>query len=25
VTRNYVLNNIGATDKVIKYCRNLLK
>ena len=24
VTRNYVLNNLGATDKVIKYCRNLL-
>lgn len=24
VTRNYVLNNIGATDKVIKYCSKLL-
>lgn len=25
VTRNYVLNNLGATDKIIQYCRNMLK
>lgn len=24
VTRNYVLNNLGATDKVIKYCTKIL-
>jgi len=25
VTRNYVLNNLGATDKIIQYCRKVLK
>jgi 3-deoxy-D-manno-octulosonic-acid transferase len=25
VTRNYVLSNLGATDKIIQYCRNVLK
>jgi 3-deoxy-D-manno-octulosonic-acid transferase len=24
VTRNYVLANLGATDKIIQYCRNVL-
>jgi 3-deoxy-D-manno-octulosonic-acid transferase len=24
VTRNYVLNNLGATDKIIQYCRSVL-
>ena len=24
VTRNYVLNNLGATDKIIQYCRQVL-
>lgn len=24
VTRNYVLNNLGATDKVVQYCRTVL-
>lgn len=24
VTRNYVLNNLGATDKIIQYCRKVL-
>ena len=25
VTRNYVLSNLGATDKIVKYCSNVLK
>jgi len=24
VTRNYVLHNLGATDKILQYCRNVL-
>jgi 3-deoxy-D-manno-octulosonic-acid transferase len=24
VTRNYVLNNLGATDKILQYCRSVL-
>ena len=24
VTRNYVLNNLGATDKILQYCRRVL-
>jgi len=24
VTRNYVLNNLGATDKIMQYCRRVL-
>ena len=24
VTRNYVLNNLGATDKIVQYCRTVL-
>lgn len=25
VTKSYVMENLGATDKIMRYCRTLLK